>query len=482
MQIDPEDAQWIRKRLSDEADRHPFELDALLDRVMPDVYASLEEGSDSAASATARAARKRWAPERSPDPRAWQRKFTARESIACPPAPRRQALPVMFAAAAVVVVSVLGWLVPVMHRDRAGYGGAPLQGGGPAGMMKSSPPAVSLGPPLASVSPSRSSAYAPASGPPAEPAAALPRRFQWRSSGALIVPKPDPGHAITGVRDPSVVYSGGRWHVFATVTGPSGLNLAYLSFTDWASAGSASWVYLDRTPIGAGYRAAPEVFYFAPRKLWYLVYQTGNASYSTNPDIGNPYGWSPPRNFYPGTPDIIRKNLTKSYWVDMWVTCDQASCYLFSTDQQGHLYRSQTAAADFPNGMSDPVVALQDPNRFGMLGSTSVYSVAGTGQYLLLMNAIGSDGHAYYRSWTAPGLDGAWTPLAADEAGPFAGLRNVSFPADPRWTSDLWHGQLVRRTNDQTLSISPCHLRMLYQGGSQQLGLLTQTGAGCTPG
>ena len=84
----------------------------------------------------------------------------------------------------------------------------------------------------------------------------------------------------------------------------SGYNLVYLSFTDWSQAGSAHPPLPGpASPIGPGYRAAPQVFYFAPQSLWYLVYQTGNASYSTNPDIANPNGWSAPKHFYSGDAD-----------------------------------------------------------------------------------------------------------------------------------------------------------------------------------
>ena len=89
----------------------------------------------------------------------------------------------------------------------------------------------------------------------------------------------------------------------------------YLSFTDFNQAGNAQFQYLDQTPIGTGYRAAPEVFYFAPQKLWYLVYQNGNAAYSTNSDISNPKGWSAPKTFYSGTPKTISDAIKDGgYW------------------------------------------------------------------------------------------------------------------------------------------------------------------------
>src|SRR4051812_9586915 len=262
-----------------------------------------------------------------------------------------------------------------------------------------------------------------------------------------------------------------------------------VSFSDWSQAGSATHHYLDRTAIGAGYRAAPQVFYDTQQRLWYLVYQTGNASYSTNPDISNPAGWSAPRNFYSGVPPIIQQNIGSGFWVDMWVICDSANCYLFSSDDNGHLYRSQTSVSNFPNGMSQPVIAAQDSNRNNLFEASNVYKVQGANQYLLLVEAIGSDGRRYFRSWTSPALNGSWTPLAASESNPFARASNVTF-SGTAWTRDISHGEAIRAGTDQTLTLSPCHLQYLYQGldpnaGGDynslpwRLGLLTQTNSTC---
>ncbi|MFE4822202.1 non-reducing end alpha-L-arabinofuranosidase family hydrolase [Streptomyces sp. NPDC056704] len=323
----------------------------------------------------------------------------------------------------------------------------------------------------------------------AKSAAALPSTFKWSSSGALISPKPDATHNIAGIKDPTVVYYNGKYHVFASTANASGYNLVYLNFSDWSQAGSATHHYLDRTAIGSGYRAAPQVFYYAPQRLWYLVYQTGNASYSTNPDISNPNGWSAPRNFYASMPDIIRQNIGNGYWVDMWVICDSANCYLFSSDDNGHLYRSQTTVGQFPNGFANTVIAAQDSNRYALFEASNVYKVQGANQYLLLVEAIGSDGRRYFRSWTTSSLAGSWTPLAATENNPFARASNVTLPAGA-WTKDISHGEMIRAGYDQTLTIPACRLQYLYQGKDPnasgdynslpwRLGLLTQTNSTC---
>ncbi|HKT02296.1 MAG TPA: non-reducing end alpha-L-arabinofuranosidase family hydrolase, partial [Rugosimonospora sp.] len=315
----------------------------------------------------------------------------------------------------------------------------------------------------------------------------LPSSFQWRSSDILISPKPDASHPIVSVKDPTVVRYKGKWLVYATTANTSGnWSLQYLSFRDWSQAAAATPYFLDANPnIGTGYRAAPQLFYFAPKHTWYLVYQTGLPSFSTTTDPTRPQTWSAPRNFLDSMPDIIKQNIGSGFWVDMWVICDRVNCYLFSSDDNGHLYRSQTTVADFPNGFGNTVIALSDPNRFALFEASNVYKVEGTDSYLLLVEAFGAHGR-YFRSWTSTRLDGTWTPLADSDANPFAGYGNVTFSGTP-WTTSISHGEMIRDGYDQTLTINPCHLQYLYQGvdpaatGSYsqlpwRLGLLTETG------
>ncbi|KAI4647877.1 hypothetical protein J4E93_004288 [Alternaria ventricosa] len=322
----------------------------------------------------------------------------------------------------------------------------------------------------------------------------LPSTFSWTSSDILVRPKND-GRNLAGIKDPSIVEYEGVYHVFASTAKEEGYNLMYFNFTDFDKAQEAPFYYLDQSAIGTGYRAAPEVFYFAPQKLWYLVYQNGNAAYSTNPDISNPAGWSAPEVFYPnGTPALIAEGLLtpqQGYWVDMWVVCDEANCHLFSHDDNGRLYRSQTTVAQFPAGMSEPVITLSEPNKNDLFEAATVYRVDNS-TYLLLVECIGQGdspgGLRYFRSWTSSSLEAdEWKPLAATQQNPFMGEANVEFANGNRWSDSISHGELIRSQVDQTLSIKPCGMRFLYQGIDPQatgsynalpwnLGLLTQTG------
>ena len=314
----------------------------------------------------------------------------------------------------------------------------------------------------------------PASAAPSPPTASpshevaakhtLPSSFTWKSSGVLISPHSD-SHDIVSVKDPSVVQYRGRWYVAASVANSSGnYSMEFLSFSSWSRANDAKPVYADQTAIGGAYKTAPQLFYFAPQRLWYVIYQTGdNIGYSTNRDIANPYGWSASRYFYSGMPAIISENIGPGYWVDSWTICNRADCYLFSMDDNGHLYRSQTSVRDFPNDMSQPVIAASNPARFSFFEADAVYKVADTNQYLLLVEAIASTGRRIYTSYTSDAIDGTWTPLANTQSNPFIGASNVTFRG-AAWTDDFSSGELIRDNYDQTPTISPCHLRMVYQG------------------
>ncbi|KAK0653087.1 GH62 arabinofuranosidase [Cercophora newfieldiana] len=319
-------------------------------------------------------------------------------------------------------------------------------------------------------------------------AKSLSSNFTWKSTGPLIGPKDD-GRNLAGIKDPTIVEINGTYHVFSSTSQLAGYNMVYFSFTDFEKAGSAEFHYLDQSPIGTGYRAAPEVFFFEPHGLWYLIYQNGNAAYSTNKNISDPLGWTAPTNFYPnGRPAIISENIGAGYWVDMWVICDKTTCHLFSSDDNGQLYRSETPIGDFPKGMSEPVIALQGKKE-DLFEAVCIHRITDD-QYLLVIEAIGATGERYFRSFTSNRIAEGWKPLAATEENPFAGAANVEFEGTP-WTKSISHGEIIRTHLDQTLTIDPCKLRFLYQGLDPalnsgeynalpwRLALITQTNSAC---
>ncbi|KAH6869257.1 glycosyl hydrolase family 62-domain-containing protein [Thelonectria olida] len=260
-----------------------------------------------------------------------------------------------------------------------------------------------------------------------EKQASAPQSYSWTSTGPLIPAKND-GRGIKALNDPSIVQHG-----------------VYLSFTDFNQAQNVQLHYLEDKATGRGYHAAPQ-------KLWYLIYQNGNASYSTNKDINNPNGWSAPKNFYSNMPDIIRQNIGNGNWVDMWVICDNSKCHLFSSDDNGHLYRSSTSLQNFPNGFGNTAIALSDTNRYALFEASCVYHLE-TGGYLLLVEAIGTDGNQYFRSWTASSSAAPGAPTPTPSPTPSLAPTTFASPAAPG-----------PRVSAMTLTISPNGMRFLYQG------------------
>jgi hypothetical protein len=288
---------------------------------------------------------------------------------------------------------------------------------------------------------------------------ATPRSaFHWTSSAPLISPQPEPDQTIYGVKDPSIVHVDGKYHVFMTTAGSAGWGLAYTSFDKWSDASSAPIVPLAKSPIGPGYRAAPQVFYFAPQKTWYLVYQGGDPLYSTSKDIGDPTSWSAPKPFFPVVPDIV-KPPQGTGWLDFWVICDDKKCYLFNTDDHGRLLRSETDIAQFPHGFRNTVAVMTEKTE-DLFEASNTYRIANTHTYITLVEAISPQGR-YFRIWKSDGLDGTWAPFSSAPMNVFAGSDNV----EGLWSQGISHGEMVRTNADQTMTIDPCRpLEYLFQG------------------
>jgi alpha-L-fucosidase len=284
--------------------------------------------------------------------------------------------------------------------------------------------------------------------------------LQWTASDALVRPASD-ARGIVSVKDPSIVRYNDRWHIYATTASTNGAwGMVYMNFADWADAANAKPYYLDENPNLRGYHCAPQVFYFRPQKKWYLIYQSGHPQYSTADDLAKPETWTKPENFFPANPPEVSKS-----WLDFWIICDDTHAYLFCTGDNGRMYRSRTKLEDFPHGWTNPEVALEG-SREGVFEASMTYQIKGANAYLTLVEAIGP-GARYYRAWIADRLDGEWKPLPNGTTfeQPFAGINNLKFATGVSpWTKDISHGELIRDSYDETPTIDPNNLQLLFQG------------------
>ena len=90
----------------------------------------------------------------------------------------------------------------------------------------------------------------------------LPDRFHWQLSAPLVEPLDRPGDPCFSVKDPTVVYADGSWHLFCTVRSKVRTHqIEYITFGSWENTENAQRTFLTCRP---GYFCAPQVFYFRP--------------------------------------------------------------------------------------------------------------------------------------------------------------------------------------------------------------------------
>ena len=281
----------------------------------------------------------------------------------------------------------------------------------------------------------------------------------WDYSGPLIAPEKRERDPSRAQKDPTVVYYGGKWHVFMTVKLPGRSVIEYCSFERWEDADRSRRTILKVSD--SDYYCAPQVFYFSPHKKWYLIYQMSVpggkfmwVAYSSTTTIADPNSWTQARPILDGG----EKDPRKLGGLDYWIICDDQRAYLFLTSLNGRMWRLWTKLEDFPKGFHDCRLALQAR----IFEASHTYRLKGLGKYLTI---IEENGRRYYKAYLADRLDGEWTPVADTAEKPFAGWKNIR-PArgvEP-WTDNVSHGELIRDGYDQTLTVDPDNLRLIFQG------------------
>jgi hypothetical protein len=280
----------------------------------------------------------------------------------------------------------------------------------------------------------------------------------WTVDDPVVIHNQVPPYDYYSAKDPTIVRYKDNWLVFYTGANQSGgWQTCFTSAPTIAELKTAKRFFMKK--IEESYFCAPELFYFEPQNLWYLIYQDGtySAAYSTSTDPSDPDSWSGPKSF----------KITGTTGLDYYIICDDQYAYLYNTpeDESGHkLYMRKTTLENFPDkGWSSPTVAAS--NVFE--GSLVYHCLADNQYYLLAEEFQGGPGGRFYELFQSTSAGGPWTLVNKT----WASKSSLKTWNGTKWTNNVSHGEIIRSNFNQKCEIADINkVDFLIQGTNNTSG------------
>lgn len=307
----------------------------------------------------------------------------------------------------------------------------------------------------------------------------------WKVKGPAIL-KAGPKNSFDdiAVKDPSIVFYQGRYHLFFTSKAMLPENrvrtgLGYVTAEKLSGLSKAKKHDLNTQLESV--MIAPQVFYYRPHKLWYLVGHTGGARlhtlkpiYMTNPDIENVKGWSRPKLM------STNAKANRDFWIDFWVICDEEKAHLFYTDHSGTVFRQESPKDQFPDGFKPETESVAVVGRgkdekgpWRIHEASHIYHVKSDNRYLMMAEATRPhpkksdywDSRSRFMvGYTSDSLEGPWERMEK-QSSEYLGNPDNLFNKDGTRSlySQVSHPELIRSGFDERLEINNYHLQMIFQ-------------------
>ena len=274
---------------------------------------------------------------------------------------------------------------------------------------------------------------------------------QWLVGSLVMLPGPEGSFDEVAVKDPSVVFYEGKWHVFYTARSKEEYTTGYVAAETLAGLQTARRHELKMIRGKRRYACAPQVFYYEPQRKWYLVFQNLDSNYqpmfSTTPTISDPESWSAPQ-------PLLTKD-TKQKWIDFWIICDDKRAYLFYTMAHSGVMVRSTSLAEFPNGWGKAQKVFDNIHE-----AVHVYKAKGSGDFHMIYE-LEKGGVRSFGLATATHPEGPWKKVTDHYAtGDQLRYREES----GKWTEMVSHGEVLRSGYDQNMEFDPQGCRWLIQG------------------